>query len=90
MDEDPPQEQERKPSIRQKLIKIISVNTLGIFLIHVMINESIQKGFLGFTINRDILNPIIQVPLLAMVVLLISLAIIVLAKKVPYFNRLIG
>lgn len=87
----PPSEQkENKPPIRNKVFKIISLNTLGIFLIHVMINESIQKGYLGFTINRDLLNPIIEVPLLAVIVLLISLAILLLLKKIPYFNRLIG
>ncbi|HSV49896.1 MAG TPA: acyltransferase family protein, partial [Candidatus Acidoferrales bacterium] len=34
----------------QKLIKCISVNTLGIFFIHVMIIESIQLGYLGFAL----------------------------------------
>ena len=86
----PSQEKESKPSIPQKLLKIISVNTLGIFLIHVMINESIQKGFFGFTINRDILNPIIEAPLLAIIVLFMSLTIIIMLKKVPYLNKLIG
>ncbi|MGD6934447.1 MAG: acyltransferase [Candidatus Bathyarchaeia archaeon] len=82
--------QENNLSITQRLIKLISINTLGIFLIHVMINESIQMGFFGFAINRDLLNPIIEVPLLAMIVLFISLAIIATLRKVPYVNRLIG
>ncbi len=86
----PSQKQELKPSIAQRLIKLISVNTLGIFLIHVMINESIQRGFFGFTINRDVLNPIIEVPLLAGIVLFTSLGIIVIIRKVPYVNKIIA
>ena len=86
----PSQKQELKPSITQRLIKLISVNTLGIFLIHVMINESIQRGFFGFTINRDVLNPIIGVPLLAGIVLVTSLGIIVIIRKVPYVNKIIA
>jgi len=87
----PPLEQkDNKSSKFRGLIKIISLNTLGIFLIHVMINESIQKGYLGFTLNREILDPIIEVPLLAAIVLFTSLAILVLLKKIPYINRLIG
>lgn len=73
----------------QKLIKLISVNTLGIFFIHVMIIESIELGYLGFSLNRTILNPIVEVPLLATVVLFSSLAIIILLKKVPYLRRLV-
>jgi surface polysaccharide O-acyltransferase-like enzyme len=73
----------------QKLIKLISVNTLGIFFIHVMIIESIELGYLGFSLNRTILNPIVEVPLLAAVVMFSSLGIIILLKKVPYLRRLV-
>ena len=77
------------PSIANKLIKLISQNTLGIFFIHVMIIESIELGYFGFTINRYILNPIIEVPLLTVIVLFVSLGIILLLKKIPYLKRLI-
>jgi surface polysaccharide O-acyltransferase-like enzyme len=79
-----------KPSKVNKLIKVISENTLGIFFIHVMIIESIQKGYLGFAINRDTFSPIIEVPLLTVIVLFASLAIILILKQVPYLKRLIG
>lgn len=72
-----------------KLIKVISENTLGIFFIHVMIIESIQNGYFGFAINRNTLNPIIEGPLLTVIVLFVSLAIILLLKKIPYLNKLI-
>ena len=79
-----------KHSKVNKLIKVISHNTLGIFFIHVMIIESIQKGYFGFVINRDTLNPIIEAPLLTVIVLFVSLAIILILKRVPYLKRLIG
>jgi surface polysaccharide O-acyltransferase-like enzyme len=77
-------------SIVNRLIKVISQNTLGIFFVHVMIIESIEKGYFGFAINRDTLNPIIEVPLLTVIVLFASLAIILILKRVPYLKRLIG
>ena len=86
----PAVQKEIKPSTGNKLIKLISQNTLGIFFIHVMIIESIEKGYFGLSINRDMLNPIIEVPLLTVIVLFASLAIILLLKKVPYLKRLIG
>jgi len=86
-------QKENSPSKVNKannLIKVISANTFPIFLLHVMIIESIQKGYLGFAINRDTLNPIIEAPLLTAIVFFACLAIILLLKKVPYVSKLIG
>jgi surface polysaccharide O-acyltransferase-like enzyme len=63
---------------------------LGIFFLHVMVLESIENGYLGFAINRNTLNPIIEAPLMTVIVLFATLAIILLLKKIPYMNRLIG
>jgi len=73
-----------------KLVKIIGQNTLALYLFHVLVLESFQKGYLIFTINRDTLNPIVQVPLLTVIVLFVSLGIILLLKKIPYLQKLIG
>ncbi len=85
----PSTQKDAHPSIISRLIQLISENTLGIFFIHVMIIESIQKGYLGFTLNRTILNPIVEVPILTIIVMFISLGIILLLKKIPYLKRLI-
>ncbi len=82
--------QKVKPSKGYKLIKVISENSLAIFFIHVMVLESIQNGYFGFAINRNTINPIIEVPLMTIIVLFTSLAIIFLLKKIPYMSRLIG
>ncbi|MDG6223272.1 MAG: acyltransferase family protein [Candidatus Bathyarchaeota archaeon] len=73
-----------------KLVTIIGQNTLALYLVHVLILETFQKGYLLFAINRETLNPIVQVPLLTVIVLFASLATILLLKKVPYLNKLIG
>jgi len=87
----PPSVQEdSNPSKAHKLIQLISQNTLGIFFIHVMIIESIQLGYFGFTLNSNTLNPIIEVPLLTAIVLFASLAIILLLKKIPHLEKIIG
>jgi surface polysaccharide O-acyltransferase-like enzyme len=77
----PTLQKDGKPSKVNKLVKLISVNTLGIFFIHVMIIESIQLCYFGFTMNRTTLNPIIEVPLLTVIVMFASLAIILLLKR---------
>jgi surface polysaccharide O-acyltransferase-like enzyme len=85
-----PEQADVHPSKTRRLVQLISENTLPLFLFHVMVLESIENGYLGFTLNRNILNPIIEVPLMTAIVLFVSLAVIVPLKKVPYLKRLIG
>ena len=73
-----------------RLVKTISQNTLSIYLFHVMVIESLQNGYFGFAINRNTMNSIIEVPLLTTIVLFVSLAVILLAKKLPYIPKLLG
>jgi surface polysaccharide O-acyltransferase-like enzyme len=72
-----------------KLIKTISQNTLGIYFVHVIVIETIQWGLLGFTLNRETLNPVIAVPLLMIITLFVSLGIILLLKKIPKLKNVI-
>lgn len=73
-----------------KLLRLISQNTLPIYLFHVMVLESLQRGFFGFQISIATMNPIIEVPLLTGVTLFICLGVIYLLKKIPVINKLIG
>jgi surface polysaccharide O-acyltransferase-like enzyme len=73
-----------------KLLRLISVNTLPLYLFHVMVLETIQHGYLGFAINGNTINSIIGVPLNTVIVLFVSLGIIVGLKKVPYLKSLVG
>ncbi|MDR0372242.1 MAG: acyltransferase, partial [Nitrososphaerota archaeon] len=48
----PQLQQETTPSILNKLITTIGQNTLGIFFVHVIVIETIQRGYLGFILNH--------------------------------------
>lgn len=73
------------------LLRQISQSTLAIFLFHVIVLETLQRGYLwGFTISGNTLNSIVEIPLLTVVTLFICLAVILPLRKVPVINRLIG
>ena len=73
------------------LLKEISQSTLAIFLFHVILLETLQRGYLwGFTISGNNFNSIIEVPLIAVVTLLICLGVILPLRKVPGIKKLIG
>jgi surface polysaccharide O-acyltransferase-like enzyme len=78
------------PSKKAKLIRVLSQNTLPLALFHVMILESLQRGYFGFAINGNTINSIVGVPLITVITLFVSLGIILMLKKIPYLKRLIG
>jgi len=72
------------------LLSQISQNTLPIYLFHPMILESLQKGYFGFKISINTLNPAIEIPLITAVTLFICLGLIIPSKKMPGVKRAIG
>jgi surface polysaccharide O-acyltransferase-like enzyme len=82
--------QTTSPHKGTKLLKVISQNTLPIFLFHIMVLESLQRGYFGFAINGNTINSIVGVPLITAITLFVSLGIILLLKKIPYLDKLLG
>jgi len=82
--------QTNSPYKAAKLLSVISQNTLPVFLFHIIVLESLQRGYLGFAINGNTINSIVGVPLITVITFLISLGIILLLKKIPYVEKLIG
>lgn len=73
-----------------KVLHFIGCSTLAIYLFHIMILESLQKGYFGFVISVNTINPIVEIPLITMVTFLISVGLIFLLKKIPVVKRIIG
>lgn len=86
----PIEQAHEKPSRRRMIMAVISENTLGIYLFHMMIIYTLQNGLLGVTLNGNTVNSIIGIPLMVAIVLLVCLAVLVPLKKVPVLKRLIG
>jgi surface polysaccharide O-acyltransferase-like enzyme len=81
---------ERRLPRGSRVLKVISQNTLPIYLFHVIVLESLQKGYLGFKISVTNIAPVVEVPLITAVTLFICLAFIVPLKKLPYMKRIVG
>jgi surface polysaccharide O-acyltransferase-like enzyme len=80
----------RHPRV-DKFIHYVSINSLAIYLFHFMVLETLENGYLfGFRISMETLNPVIEIPLLAVVTLAICLLVLYPLRKIPYLNRLIG
>jgi surface polysaccharide O-acyltransferase-like enzyme len=73
-----------------RILALISANTLAIYLLHVIVLESLQQGYFGFQLSITTLNPIIEIPLITALTLLICLAILVPIKKIPHVKDIVG
>lgn len=73
-----------------RLLHWIGQNTLPIYLIHIMVMETLQKGYLGFALNMEMMNPIIEIPLLTLVTFSLSAVIVYPLKKIPYVKKILG
>ena len=78
------------PTVGKRFVETISRNTLPIFLFHVLILESFERGYFGFTLSALTLNPIVEIPLIAALTFFVTLGLILLMRKVPVLKKLIG
>jgi surface polysaccharide O-acyltransferase-like enzyme len=72
-----------------RVIQWIEHNTLPIYLVHVIVLESLQLGLLGFSFPYTY-NLLVDVPLLALVTFVLTVAIVYPLKKIPFVMKLIG
>ena len=78
------------PSWTQRIIHVISENTLPIYLLHMIFVYALKHGFFGFVLTGSTIDPIISVPLTATITLILCLLIIIPLKKIPKLKQLIG
>jgi len=73
-----------------KLVHSIGRNTLPIYMFHLIVMETLQRGYLGFKLSLTVMNPVIGIPVMTVVTLFITLGLIMVMKKVPVLRTLIG
>lgn len=79
-----------KHSLLGRVVHEIGRNTLPIYLFHIIILETLQRGYLGFSLSLTTMNPIIGVPIVAAVTFFITFGLVLVMKKVPVLRKLIG
>ena len=79
-----------KNSWKRWILHIISENSLPIYLFHMIVLALISGGFFGYTLNGNSIDPSIGAPIIAVIVLGLSLLIIVPLKKISILKKLMG
>jgi surface polysaccharide O-acyltransferase-like enzyme len=69
------------------IVGAISSASLGIYLVHVIFLELLQKGRLGVTISSLQGHPIFSVPFTAMTIILLSYLVVAILQKIPLLRK---
>ncbi len=73
-----------------RVLHWISLNTLPIYLFHVMVLEVISSGFLGYELYVFTMVPIIEIPVLTLLTFTVTCLIIYPLMKIPFVKKIIG
>ena len=69
----------------------VSQNTLPIYLIHIIVIQTLTFGpFFGVWLNNILFVPLVDAPAFAVIVFTVSCALVYGLKKIPYMKKLIG
>ncbi len=74
---------------KQKMILLFSKASFGIYLIHPMIMEAVEKGRWGFMLAPKMHPPALMILATTGVVYLISLCAVLVLQKIPYLRRIV-
>ncbi len=73
----------------QKIIMWVSSCSLGIYFVHVLIIEELAGGRLGFTLSAASFNPLISIPVLAVLVMILSVITTMILKQIPFVRSIV-
>lgn len=75
------------PSLVKNSIINLSKTSFGIYLVHPMIIDILDKGRLGFTLKPNNGQALIMIPLLSIVICFSSFIVVWLIQKIPFLKR---
>ncbi len=82
--------QNGNPTIN-RVVNWIGKNSLGIYLVHIMVLEIITNGYLeGLKINMGTMSPIVEIPLVTALTFVLTCLLVYGLKKIPYAHKILG
>ena len=72
------------------LVRALAASSYGIYLLHPLLLDVLGSGILGARISGASLPPFAGIPLLAAGLLFGSLGVMMVARRVPVFGRIVG
>jgi len=72
-----------------RFIEIISKNSFGIYLSHILVIVTLDHGIFGIGFGWNSMNPLLSIPLLSISVFSISFLLVFILGKIPLLRRIL-
>lgn len=63
------------------LVKAVAVNSLSIYLMHLLVLETIERGHLGFKFSSTFVNPAIEIPIISIATFIVTSILVLSVNK---------
>jgi len=80
----------QNPGKAGRVMRVVSANSFGIYLIHIFVIGSLQKGVFGFRLYSWMGPTWYMIPLTAMAVFFTSFVIVFVLRKIPVLKMLVS
>ena len=79
----------RHPRILRS-IRTVAVTSFGAYLFHPLLLDVLGSGVLGFQLTAATIPPLIGIPLVSVAVLAVSVALMLILRRIPLLGRALG
>jgi len=72
------------------IIRAVAATSFGVYLVHPLLLDVLGSGVLGFELTAATLPPLIGIPLLSVAVLAVSVALMLVLRRIPFVGKALG
>jgi surface polysaccharide O-acyltransferase-like enzyme len=72
------------------IIRAVAATSFGVYLFHPLLIDVLGSGVLGFRLTAATIPPLVGIPLYSMAVLAVSVALMLVLRRIPFLGRAMG
>jgi surface polysaccharide O-acyltransferase-like enzyme len=68
----------------------VAATSFGVYLFHPLLIDVLGSGVLGFQVTAATIPPFVGIPIFSIVVLAVSVALMLVLRRIPLLGRALG
>jgi peptidoglycan/LPS O-acetylase OafA/YrhL len=73
----------------QRIVRELGSLSFGVYLVHILMIDTLNRGYIGVTITPYIIHPLIGIPIQAIAAFILSIAAVYTMRKVPFIRAIV-
>jgi surface polysaccharide O-acyltransferase-like enzyme len=72
------------------ITRAVAATSFGVYLVHPLLLDVLGSGVLGYRLTAATVAPLVGIPLLSMAVLAVSVALMLVLRRIPFLGKALG